>query len=206
MTRRHTFRHPARLALVIGPLVVVAACTTTQPNRPTAVDAMAARDSAAARSGLAPVADSAARTPAISQGGTFTEGGAGTPTGTGTTTDTIGDRAGGTLGAQVDSVTTFARTGLARVEPQRAVAIVQSIENQLRGSSDVALRDIAGDLAQLRSTLSASTLDRHGLAAVLGRLGPKVSAVGGRGGAMGPSLRALGTELSRTATSLHGGE
>jgi hypothetical protein len=110
-------------------------------------------------------------------------------------------------GAQLDSVATAARGGLTSLAPAAAVPLIRSLEDKLDNSNDPALTDIAKDLEKLREELEGGGQVNGGdVAEILGRLGPKVTTVASKGGAAQGTLQAIGSELTKAATQLRGGQ
>jgi hypothetical protein len=107
--------------------------------------------------------------------------------------------------AQLDSVAAAAQSGLTQLSPMVAIPLVQSFETKLRNANDPALTAIAEDLEDLRDELDDAQVNGREVGDVLERLGPKVTAVAARGGAVGATLRTLGTQLSSAGRQLKGG-
>jgi hypothetical protein len=120
----------------------------------------------------------------------------------GTAAGTTASLADASTGPQLDSIATAAKGGLTALPAAVAVPLIQSLEDKLDNSNDPALTDIAKDLEKLREELSDDTVDGGDVSEILGRLGPKVTAVAGKGGPASGTLTAIGAELTKAGASL----
>jgi hypothetical protein len=130
------------------------------------------------------------------------DGAATVDTAAATAAGTTASLADASTGPQLDSIATAAKGGLTSLPAAVAVPLIQSLEDKLDNSNDPALTDIAKDLEKLREELSDDTVDGGDVSEILGRLGPKVTAVAGKGGPASGTLTAIGAELTKAGASL----
>jgi hypothetical protein len=161
---------------------------------------------AACGSGEQKAADSAssAMNPPAAGAGVTGDSGAGMMapgTGTATSNATLADPS---TAAQLDSVSTAAKSGLTSLPATVAVPLIRSLEDKLDNSNDPALTDIAKDLEKLREELDDDDgkVDGKDVGEILRRLGPKVTAAASKGGAASSTLTAIGAELTKAGGRL----
>ena len=104
--------------------------------------------------------------------------------------------------AQLDSVNTAAKAGLTKLPVAVAVPLIRSFEDKLSGSTDGDLKEIGGELGELREELGKSPVNGAEVGESLAELGPKVTKAASKGGAAQGTLSAIGAELTKAGAAL----
>ena len=102
------------------------------------------------------------------------------------------------LEAQLDQLLSMLRGGLATLDPQAALGIVDRFRTALAGAPDPAVASIATELESFRSALASSHQGSE-IAESLTTLAGKVTALADAGGPAAGKLRELGQQLAQGA-------
>lgn len=105
---------------------------------------------------------------------------------------------------QLDTTLTALEGGVADLNPNTALGVLDSWQERLTREADPRLREIALDLATLKTALTAPEPDPTTLAMTLQGLGDKTLAAAEQGGPYRPQLLRLGNALTAATRKLRG--
>lgn len=116
---------------------------------------------------------------------------------------TTGMAAGGDAqaAAQIDTMIAVAERGLTTA-PTEAVNAITGFQSYVSTAGSPALSELNADLDALKAELQKPTVDNQAVNAVLGRLGPKVTAAASSAGAHSEHLTRLGQALTKAGSGM----
>ncbi|MDZ4769088.1 MAG: hypothetical protein SGJ24_08175 [Chloroflexota bacterium] len=103
----------------------------------------------------------------------------------------------------IDATIDALNGGLTALAPAAAVKNIESWHAQLEGSDDAGLKQVAADLAELKTLLTSSPLNGKSIGTCLTSLGKGTTSAGeGASGDVSTRLKALGALLTKAGGTL----